>query len=1453
MGAEKSGSENIHAKQIDAVNKTKYFIDLLSKLGVSRDKRSVEARKALWDNCKEDIKKEDKDVKDVYSGSLQQNELLLKYMRTQIKDGKIFDANALNFKSGLEKETVKGKGAAERDSLRGEIEGKRTEGRRWEKLKESGEKRDDAYTESMKKDIRLFDGDKRNPEEIRADLDRKVTMDDEVYEQWKKSTDNSNWININAKGRDEAYQSLSEMQFGLDDFKKVMNGKELSMDSVAKKAGYKSSAEMAKLYDGYRWDFNVYLSGARLYVQNAEKLEIRKNYTEKDMTPDAWKGLQKEIAELETIMAMQKKEIEEGRPKIEKARPHFERLMRIMNGGKKLIQVVGDKEKFFYNKQEDLAETEDALSPENQKTLGILNSVFEKNSKGPAIEDSKKVVTMLDLSQDALTKDTSHFERTSSYGAAYDDVESRVLDTKNSDNTRVSLGTKFNHYIELALIKTGKSDQLSKYQVNEDMMKSGEISEDAKALIRVGYIVDLHNTYAIEKARRMEVAKEYSKNPQVVELLNQFKSKNPNITDTELRRMGRKIDSQLAAGVMIGATRDANGNLAPTGAFGMSFDVGDGVSFSVGIGGSMESGPTGALGAHKKIQITKDTKITFSLGVSGNPGSGNGTPGIGVGAGAVVETKISKDWDGVFGASVGVDAIRLQVGAGGVIGVHKNIERVYENDVNDKYEKAGIAGIEKAENQYEALLAHPVIGKQIAETLAVVDRDMSARGEKLSEEYKQTIAFEIYDTIKNDIEAQAIENLDPGLITGGGLMISTSIMPVMPYVTINLGKKVRVLRLLDAASQDVSDEELFKQLNDELSGNPDKEFVDLGKSGKMAMDKQGRNTVTMDKTVKFNTKGGGNLEVMNEAISKARVRFEQNGDGLLKMNIEGSRNANINIHLDPELTNAQLIHDAKDFFLNYDFRQDLLITRKDVRYPYMKDGAYREISIYIKKDAVSEKTLEKTESAMLEKNVGKAIKESGTKGKLDGNNILDYQTFLQMQKEGKIDKFEIPSEKAFKDAVDKLLATPEIKDSIDGRELPVRRNLGKLTEGFYKSLNASQKARLKQMTTEFNAGLAVDYGSILDDFEKYIGKKKELPLSSLERNYFRNALITSTFRDVRKLGPEGRKKLFEHDRKWIEDTFKGWLDSVPQTESKERNDYLKDKAIEIIMGHLEKSTFEKSEWVDIDPATHGDQLVTMVGTQHIVGGRRSTDYDGERFKLINPIEFNNKSGLAEYTATAGMLLDIASPIDTSSPEKLMRSPLALKLAKIVPFAFKPEDVDSYISIMKGANPDSDPKLSAFYKKFVELVKKVREAEKKDDANGIDLGPDYGNVQIKFDISTSVSLIERCQNLTVMGKEDLQFTVESPVFGGASGETHARVDSRLTAKFRELGLAFGFVPTGVTERKIEQGGGGGERPRPAVSTRHTGTVDTGAATEKQDNSQSSGSVAGDQGAQSTEGI
>lgn len=1336
-------------------DKTKYSIVLfLKRLGALPKESSFTTRSKLWAKYEGEIKKDPDGkvtAKEKYTGSAEQNTDMMNYIKNRMRNQKeIFDVGTQEFTPvQRKKEVVKEAAKDERTVLRKKVD----------TMKDESDKRDAAYLKSIEKDLELFEPKYEGPKEFKEDLGQKVTIEATVYEKWGKSKDNANWININGTGRNAVEKNLAAMGVGINDLKASMKGPEVSLESIFQKVGYKDIAEMMQKYAEFTGagSYGDYLGWGRDYSDTAKKIEKLK----------AEKGDPKAIAREEEHLKAAKDEVDRARPKAEKDRPETERLMNAIKNGRKMMKVLGDKDQFFYNEQQASKKEKEVMDPENQKTLDFVNSIFPRNENGGIkIEELSKNAATEENGNGKVAPAGAMFERETSYAAAYEAIEEKILD-KDPKKTLGNAVKLMNEYMKLALIKNGKGNEFSHYEIGVEQILDigkGNFSKvllGRTSLIQMGYIENLRLQQAGEKAEKQEIIE----HKMTKDILAQYRKEHPEATDEEIRTITQKVDQQFAVGI----------SLDGKGAFAVQLT--DKVWFGVqaGLDGS------GNIGITCKLLEGKvgDTKLELS------GGGGFGTSGIGVFIGVKATRGIGK-WDASVGVGVGAGLKdgTLHFGVGGVVSFEQNIDRAYNAELEEKYKKAGISDIEKAADKYEAIVKHPEFGKRILETITEIEKE---KGTKLSDTYKRTIALEIYKSIKEDIQSKTTEEFDPGWFNGGGIAVSFVPPFLMPYITINFGKKVRVLRLIDMKSGEIPDEKIRAQLEEDLMKASGKEYVNIGAKGKIEMNEKGERTMSINREFK----GGGTVEALNKDMKGAKVEFMKTADGMLQMNIKNAKNANIRVHLDPQLENAHLIHDEENFFLNVNLEQNLIITRKDYHYPYLKDGANHHVDIYIKKDLAGERVIEGTEEALLEKNLGYAIKEAGLKSKIGGNNIVDYATFKKMQAEGKIQKFKIQTKEEYEKRMEALGYT--VDKTPEGTIEKPRDDIKDLTEEYMAKLSQKERKDLKRETTEYNPSLTTNYTKVIENFEKFLTKKGLPKLNTAERDIFRNRLIELTFRDVTKKTPAERKELLKHDMAWMRKIFMRFMGPG--------NEAQKNIIADAVMSHLAKTTFADSEKQKITPEILGDSFVSMVGTQKIVGARRSENYSGDAYSLINPKEFKATSSDAGERAAAKALLEITSPFNTKTAREFLRSTFALKLAPITEKILDDKELAIYNDLRTGkATPDTSPEHNALYKKYVKMATIVREAEKAGKSE-VNLGPDFNNIMVQMDVSTSVGLFERCQNFTITGKEN--FTTTGGIHGGGGGEAHIKVTPELESSVNQI-----KVGVGIPEKTIRKIGGGG---------------------------------------------
>ena len=1325
MGAEKSA--DLNRSQVETADKTKYsIIALLSRLGASKEKTTLESRKDLWSKYQEEIRK-GTDVDEKYSGKAEQNIAMLKYLKGRIKGGEVFDVETLEFKKTavvletakqtqeLRKEIEGGKGKEQATAPMNEERGLEAEEVAMRKAKrqeqaiiDSGNTRDADYERAIQKEQELFDPTKEasNPETMKQELSKKASIDDEISSEWLKSSSNTNWKNINTPGRDTVEKNLQNIGMNIADLKASFQGKEISADALFAKIGYKSVNGATKIYETLK----------------------------KDM---------------------------------EKNRVALEKLASTMRSVKKIIETIDNKDIFYYKKHTERKEQEEKLDPETEKILAVLDAVFPKTAKGP--------VTMEEIQDGKVTKDTSEFERTSSYAAAYFRIKEEIVDDAGSDKTRENLVAKLNTYIELSLIKAGKREDMGKSAVTAEMIKSGKLEKNTIELIRAGYIAE----------RKLEASKEkatirYSESPEINALLKDFKNKK-NLSDEQLIKMGKRIEQKFHGGIGVGF-EEVDGTLKATLGAGGDVDLGGGYFFRAGVSVGETNGLV--LEGGKRWKLPKGASVSLSGGIFAT------TDGkIGPVADINLQLPVTETLDLSIGAGVGVDVLTLRAGVGGSIGIRTNAERALEKSLREKYEKTGIAQIEKSDDKYKALMEHPVLGKQIRGLLEIAERDMKAQGKTLDEAYKAAIVMEIYESIKHDIDTKNTADFDLPPITGFGVAFTLVPPFIIPHITFSIGKSTKVLRLVEASDAKIDDANVKKQLEAAIRGDR-KRVINLGRSGRITMNEKGEETVTPDASAKFNGSNTVAYEDLNDVLKKVNIKLiPENSVYRISIGKQGGP-ANIKVFLDPSLKDTALIHNGNDFFLNTNLKESLFITRKEQHYPFEKNGAYNDISIYISKDTVSQTALENTSEAYLEKNIGMAIEEVGKKSKLDANQILDYNTFTKLQAEGKIPKFEIRSRKDFDEAAAKVQ---------EKNEKP-RDNIEVLVKEWYENGDKKHQTYLKKLTTEYNRGLQVDYGKVFEDFESFLAKKGDAnpKLSEADRSAARNYLIVNTFRDFSEKTVIERKKALEKESPWIKQMIMEYIENTTYKN-------YKGEIADTIMKHIKTTTFSEAEWKAIDAKETGNLFVSMVGTQHIHGARRSNNYAGLGYRLINPKEFDIHSPDPAEARAARALIEVISPLDRSSAANFLRSPISLKMAGIIPYAFKPEDKELYNDIKKSGNPDIDVAHQTFYKKFVAMIEKVREYEQDSGAKSVNLGPEYNDIVVKFDIKTNIGLFEKCQNFTMIGKETFEyFDANGQIFASAQASRDVTVREGMRTEVNELtiGAGFGKRTTGVGEKPKE---------------------------------------------------
>lgn len=1032
-----------------------------------------------------------------------------------------------------------------------------------------------------------------------------------------------------------------------------------------------------------------------------------------------------------------------------------------------------------------------------------LNSIFGQYNVGAKWIEGRPL-EIQDMDGNTRTLHTNDFEKVSSGEAAFIHTLDKIRNNAKSPGKLVENTCKvLNRYLKFGLInakKEGEFESLRLKLENNDLQKP--ISETVKELIRYGFVIE---QLLDARKERVELERKFSELPQVQKLGEQLKEAHPSFTNKQIQDICKRVEQRLRAGIALGMTYNAEGKMG--GIFGgaANIDLGDGLTLQLGISG-LES-PEGrkgidvGAGVSYTLKPSIDSSYTISLGGSF----------AGFGVRQSVSVPIGKEWNINIGTAAGANYTFMHFLVGGDIGFSWNAQRALESNLQKRYSELGLDTIESAPNKYEAILKHKTLGPAVEKMFAAYEEGRKAEIEPLSGDFKKELALAYYDFMKRSVDDGTIQNLDQPPIPAFGIAAGIGAgIPVIPYFTISLGKKVEVIRVVDKRSMEYPDAAIKDKLLEQFK-KFSVDYKTVAETGRLALDKEGNPKIVRKGTKQFTFDGFDTLQNINRAYESLDIEFQRTGEGLLKMGIKGVENSNIKIHLDPKLKETFLVHDKNNFYLSLAKSQNLIITRRDFRYPFRREGAVKETEIFIKASFVSDETIRAKANTMLSKyRENKYTEEYGERGEKKNNNIITYEEYQKIRKEGKIEGFEVKGFEVM-DTTPYQRAYQKINEatSAQEKESSIRKNLAELAEKFYRKGGGEGRRKIRIMMTEYGKNAKPDTKKLLDNVEEFLKKEGKPPLTDdLERTMFVQILLELSIRDI-KGTPEQKHSIIERDIKRF--LRKDLIEMFQQTSYKAEA----AKLAEAVLSHYKTTTFRKDETTaEISPDTTGNLFLTMVRGMNVHGARRSLDYKNEAYKLLNPKEFRLDSPDETERKVASALLELQSPLnEKASAQKFLNSSLSVEIAKFAPFFLGPQRAEL---LAKMYTEKIDPTASSEYKETFEAFKKfvlqVREAEKKGE-KAIKFGSEFGEVMLFLeDVKIVSGAFQKCGNLTMVARENFRISLPRHLYLGAKGERTVEVTAQNIAKFSELAILLPFIKFETVARPPEKPGKPGE-PRP----------------------------------------
>lgn len=1156
-----------------------------------------------------------------------------------------------------------------------------------------------------------------------------VQLDEDVVEYWVNANDNSNWINIDPKGRDGVMTVLKNPPFGwsANKFREcIQDGRNhfLTFDDVVDTNG----------------------------LNFGDAKEVIKKY--KDLAAAG-----KETKEL---------------------KKYEEVLFRCHQ----LLQAVSP-DKFYYNpvrrtpkppeareyRLDDKVEVQEALKKAGprKKILIQLDYLFDKNDRGPKLSD--KPIQVVDFDENTYTVDTTDFARYTSGKAAYIHTRDTIFQEGNIETKyREKAFDTLNTYLHLALVNEEKGNLYDRFKLTT---LDHVISDEAKEYIRKGYVL----YKALETAKESaEQEKNYSSMPQLQELGEQIEERFPDMPKSEIRNMIARAERQLHLGIIMGPTFTNKGGIGGMGGLTGSIDLGKGVSLDLTVAGLQRSkgaAPEGAVGGGLSYMLkpTPDTSIKFSLSGMQAFNKHGGTAAFG-GPSIDVTFPISGSWDmttgiGVYAGTTSEAATVMQFMVGGKIGFSWNPERLAKREVDNALEKYGFEKIESSPNRYAEIMQNPHLAPKVEKFFALYNDLLKKNDiEPLTEGHKRAVAIETYEFIRQNVINGVITNIDAPFFQDVGVTFPiygvSTIIPLIPFFSITINEETRIIRIVHKDTEKVSDHAFKEALNKELDEQKTS-YVSVADEGKFALDKDGNPRIIFDKEARYKSGESLHISAMNEAFNDIGLEFSSAKQGLTRVDVKGAEDANLKVHFDGNFENTYLVYGQDNFYLAIPQNQNLIITRKDLKYGFENDGAVKEIELVIKTSPVSNDVVKAESHGMLRKTVDSDYYESGTKGKTEHNKILSYNQYVADKIHNRIQSPDVYDSGQYKEAAEAM------EDAIGAKvekETPIRKNLGSLVEKFYGKSSQKHK-EIKHLLTE--KGTGKNYDQILDKVDTFLEKNGEDKLHPLERLVFLNKLIEITFRDVTDK-KRGKEKL----RSEIDGFTKKMLVRLFQNTSEKAHAAGMAKFVAEAM--KKKVDHLHHEQVTIDQGTVGSMFLSIVGTQGVTGVRRSLNYEGDTYKLLGAMRFSPTSSDKMEARVARATLELLSPLKTKvSAQEFINQPLALKVAKVVPVIFSKEETLALASIYKNKIQKPNEISSLYnrtYKKFRKLVTKVRSAE----LGGFDslqLGPEFNNALIMIDTRVFGGLFEKCENYTMVGRETIAVPAEA-VLAGAKKEKNVKI-------------------------------------------------------------------------------
>ncbi len=451
------------------------------------------------------------------------------------------------------------------------------------------------------------------------------------------------------------------------------------------------------------------------------------------------------------------------------------------------------------------------------------------------------------------------------------------------------------------------------------------ITPDQIKAFQLGFVVKQSSKFAEKIADAKQALSESSENPTIRNhpLFKQIASSllDQGIEPGKVRTIQEKV--LFAAGASFKSTNGGGYKFEGAG-IGTKIDIGDGMSILIGIGANTDGKIIAGVGF--SVDVYRGNGVIASVGIE------IGTCGATIGASQTVDAGKVKihafegfrwSWDSIIPTT------------GGSLGMSWNMENQLKEDLAAAEGKTDYS---KVWNEWKSMPQSDIEGKYAK--LASIPR-LWRPIEAVAKEFDLSKAdvVNIVEGIKDQLTEKVMKNLSspiPIFSYGGFGMLG--LVPV-PQVGFKLGSASITIpnrRAISKILHELSDITVTNALKKAVAAidNKEKTARFIEQTGKLVYGHDGKLlSLVKSESIDFSKFPQAGLDTHNKELKRAEMKLTKNANGTTELKVLGPDMKDIEIHIDPKLTELGIIKDGSSIMLEGN-TDDLIISRERFELPF---------------------------------------------------------------------------------------------------------------------------------------------------------------------------------------------------------------------------------------------------------------------------------------------------------------------------------------------------------------------------------------------------------------------------------------------------------------------------------------------------------------------------------------